>query len=295
MSEGVPIYVSDDMARALIDTQFPWLADDELGRRYTLKDQFAIRIGDDYGAIFPRYKKDDYLYARVAPLIRAHSASWNFPSSHPIATGMPGAGYPYHWVLVEWRSASTAGFVPLDAASAAPLGAAVREIHTPCRADAPVNPRTGMGLPALRDEFMALVRFAQNVGAPENRVLDADATQAVFEAGASTDGPGTLTWTHGRLEPRAVLSDRGTFFGILLWHNYGAGDPAADLGYGANLLTLKMRDDFWAGYGGVDTATATRASAYQAYAALKYIKTDDPFLLRMAWERFIELGLAREA
>ncbi len=294
MANDVPLYVSDETARALVDTQFPWLADRELGRRYTLEDHFAIRIGDEHGAIFPRYGAEDHLYARVAGLIGPLARMWDFPSSHPIATGKPGEDYPHHWVLVEWRSASTAGFVPLHADSAEPFGAALRQLHTPCPADAAVNPRTGVGLAAIQEEFESLLSFAQEVGAPENRALNAAATRTVFEAGlASGDGP--LTWTHGRLEPRAVLSDRGTFSGILLWHNFGAGDPAADLGYGANLLSLAMRDHFWAGYGGVDADMAMRASAYQLFAAVKYIETDDPFLLRMAWERLIELDLAYEA
>ena len=280
------------MMRALIDEQFPWLRDQELGRRYTLEDHFSIRIGDDYGAVFPRFERYDPLYARVVGLLRPLTSGWTFFSSHPVATGVPGHGFPYHWVIVEWLSASTTGFVPLRDDSVRPFGDAIRQIHTPCPPDAPVNPLAGVGLGALRAEFESVLEIVAKKGGPESLAIDVAATRAVFEAGAALESVAPRTWTHGRFEPRSVLSDRGAFSGILLWHNFGAGDPATDLGFAANLLPLDMRHDFWAGYGGVDKATATRAGAYQVYAALRYTLANDPFLLRIAWERFIELGLA---
>ena len=285
----------DELMRALIDEQFPWLANRELGRRYTIEDHLSVRIGDDYGAIFPRFERYDPYYARVANLLAPLARQWTFDTSFPIATGTPGHGYPYHWVIVEWLSGSTAGFVPLHPESARPFGEAVREIHTVCPDDAPVNPLTGVGLGALQADFEMALENAVDLGAPENRVINADATRELFKTGLALDTDPPRTWTHGRLEPRAVLSDRGAFGGILLWHNFGAGDPAADLGFAANLLTLDMRHDFWAGYGGIDEVTAARAMAYQLYAALRYIESDDPFLLRMAWERLLEFGLAHEA
>lgn len=295
MSPAAPLDVSDETVRALIDEQFPELKGRELGRRYTLEDQFAMRIGDDYGAIFPRLPGRDEHYARVVELVAPHAQTWSFPSSHPIATGLPGHGYPYHWALVKWISASTAGFVPLHIDSARPLGQALREIHTPSPADAPLNPRTATSLADLRVTFASMLAFACDTGAPENRAIDADGARAVFEAGAEASGNVDFTWTHGRLEPRAILSDQGAFAGILLWHNFGAGDPAVDLGYGANLLSRDMHEHFWAGYGEISDEVAARAKAFQVFAALRHIQIDNPFLLRMAWERLIELDLVNEA
>ncbi|MFW7414858.1 phosphotransferase [Demequina sp. SO4-18] len=295
MSPDAPLYVSDETVRVLVDEQFPELAGRELGRRYTLEDQFAMRIGDDYGAIFPRVPGRDEHFARAADLVAEPAKSWTFPASHPIATGVPGHGFPWHWNLVRWISASTAGFVPLHVESARPFGAALREIHTPSPPGTPLNPRTGISLRDLREKFMDLLAYAKATGAPENRVLDPAAALAVYDKGATASADVPFTWTHGRLEPRAVLSDRGAFAGILAWHNFGAGDPAADLGYGVNLLSSDMRDEFWAGYGDIDEATAARAEAFQVHAALRHIQIDNPFLMRMAWERLIELGLADEA
>lgn len=290
-----PLYLPDELLRALIDEQFPYLADRELGRRYTLEDHFAVRIGDDYGALFPRYAEGDYLYARVADLIRPQADAWTFHSSHPIETGVPGPDYPYHWTLVKWMSASTAGFVPLHSESAAPLGDALRQIHTNSPTDAPFNPHTGVALPQLEEKFQDLLRRAAESGAPEQREIDTDATIRAFERGVSAPMDVDPTWTHGRLEPRAVLSDRGQFAGILQWHNYGAGDPAADLGYATNLLPAADHQALFDEYGEISRATRERIGAFQVFAALRHVAFEDPFVTRMAWERLIEMDLAAEA
>jgi len=290
-----PLYLSDELLRELIDDQFPHLAQREIGRRYTLPDHFAVRIGDDFGALFPRLGDRDELYARAADLIRPQAGQWHFGASHPIATGLPGHGYPYHWSLVNWISASTAGFVPLHSDSAGPLGSALREIHSPAPASAPANPRTSVSLPRLASMFETLLFHAAQTGAPEQRVINADAAREVFAAGAAAPMDVEPTWTHGRIEPRAVLSDRGKFVGILLWHNYGIGDPAADLGYASNLLPRVDLRIMMDAYGGVCPATQARTDAFQVFSALRHLTLDDPFVTRMVWERLIELDLAREA
>ena len=284
--------VPDATMRALIDEQFPWLAERELGRRYILEDHLSVRIADDYGAIFPRFAKDDELFARVTDLLRPLASTWSFYASYPVATGIPGHGYPYHWVIVEWHAASIAGYVPLLRESAAPLGKAIREIHVPSPVDAPVNPVAGTGLESKRAEVKSALEAIAVNAAPTSPVIDADAALAVFNAGVAVDVNVDKTWTHGRLEARSVLSDRGAFDGIVLWHKFGAGDPAADLGYAANLFPLAWRKELWAGYGEVDDAMALRAGSFQLYVALRYIENGDPFLLHMAWDRLLELGLA---
>ncbi len=292
MADDVPLYVSDETVRKLVDEQFPELAGRELGRRYTIEDQFTMRIGDDFGANFPRLPGHDDLYARAAELIAPVADQWSFPTSHPIATGVPGHGFPYHWSLVQWTSASTAALVPLTAESALPFGAAVREIHSSSPADAPLNPRTGSPLAQLRDNFESLLSRAGDHATPERRELDLDHAREVFEKGAGASDTVELTWTHGRLEPRAVLSDQGVFSGILLWHNFGAGDPAADLGSALNLLACDLQSAFWEGYGEIADAVVARVRASQVLTALRHTQIDNPYLMRMAWERLTELGLA---
>ena len=292
---GESLLITDEQVRALVDEQFPELAEQELGRRYTLEDHLAVRIGDHHGALFPRFAQDDALFGRAADLIRPHIDRWSFPVSAPVDTGEPGHGFPFHWTLVEWISASTAAFVPLHAASARALGAAICEIHVPAPADAPPSDTSAGGLRATLPEWERLLTFATLHGAPENRVIDAEATHASFLAGVEAPIDIAATWIHGRLEPRAIMSDRGRFAGLLIWHHYGVGDRAVDLGTAAVSLPDRIREELHAGYGALSAATALRARSYMLLAALRYIELDDPFMSRMAWERLIELDLVREA
>src|SRR5690606_8624278 len=97
---------------------------------YALEDHVSVRIGDDFGAIFPTIPGQDEAFRRTAELIAPLSSKWTFPWSGPIETGKPGHGFPYHWVIVKWITASTAGFVPLHSDSAPILGDALRQLHT---------------------------------------------------------------------------------------------------------------------------------------------------------------------
>lgn len=288
------IVPTDEQVAELVFSQFPALSGREIGRRYTLPDHVSVRIGDDYGVLMPTIPGQDYLYSRVAGLLSPLLPTWTFPSSAPIATGKPGSGYPYHWTLVRWLSGSTAGFVPLHDASAGLLGAALREMHVAAPASAPANPVTSVALADLTPEWERLLSVTTASGAPENRVLDADAAAALWGRAAAAERE-EETWTHGTLEPRAVLSDRGTFMGILIWHRFGVGDPAADIGMAANLLSLDQRDGLFNAYGPISQLTATRAEGWQLIGALRLIQNGDPFLVRIAWERLIEFDLVSEA
>jgi aminoglycoside phosphotransferase (APT) family kinase protein len=284
---------TDEQVARMVFEQMPALAGRDIGRRYTLHDHVTVRIGDDYGVLMPTIPGQDEYYARVAGLLETLLPTWTFPVSAPIATGRPGADFPYHWTLVPWLSGSTAAFVPLHDESAKALGDALRQVHVAAPADAPRNPVTSVGLPSLESEWTSLLEAAVASGAPENRVLDADRADAMWRRAASTPVE-TATWTHGGLEPRAVLSDRGAFAGMLIWHRFGLGDPAADLGYAANLVSRSQRDGLLAAYGRITAATAARAEGWQLLGALRLIELADPFLVRIAWERLIEFDLVSE-
>jgi len=278
----------------MVFTQFPRLAGRDIGRRYTLADHVSVRIGDDYGVLLPIIPGQDQYYARVAGLLAPLLPQWTFPYSAPISTGTPQGEFPYHWTLVQWLSGSTAAFVPLHDESAASLGDAVRQMHKPSPESAPLNPVTSVPLSEQAGDWNRLLAAAVESGAPENRVLDAKRANELWQRAADTPLEGT-TWTHGTLEPRAVLSDRGAFAGILMWHRFGAGDPAADLGYAANLVSHSQRDGLLKAYGPTTAHTAARAEGWQLLGALRLIEVGDPFLVRIAWERLIEFDLVSEA
>jgi aminoglycoside phosphotransferase (APT) family kinase protein len=287
------IIPTDDEVAAMVFAQLPALSGREIGRRYTMPDHVTVRIGDDYGVLMPTVAGQDHLYERATGLLAPLLPQWTFPYSAPISTGEPAGNFPYHWTLVRWLSGSTAAFVPLHDASAAALGDAIRQIHQPAPADAPQNPMTAATLLSLQDEWRHLLDSTTASGAPENRMLNAARADALWRRAAEVPVD-AHTWTHGTLEPRAILSDRGAFAGILIWHRFGAGDPAADLGYAANLVSLHQRERLLAAYGKISPQMAARTQGWQLLGALRLIELGDPFLVRIAWERLIEFDLVTE-
>ena len=287
------IIPSDDEVAAMVFDQFPALAGREIGRRYLMQDHLTVRIGDDYGVLMPIIPGQDHLYARVGDLVGPLLPTWSFPYSAPISTGEPQGTFPYHFTLVKWLSGSTAAFVPLHDGSAQMLGDALRQIHRAAPPSAPSNPITSATLASQEGEWKRLLEATVASGAPENRMLNAAKADDMWQRAAAT-AIDSHTWTHGTLEPRAILSDRGAFAGILIWHRFGIGDPAADLGYAANLVSLERLEGLLFTYGETSEATATRAQGWQLLGALRLIETGDPFLVRGAWERLIELDLVSE-
>ncbi|PKQ27186.1 MAG: hypothetical protein CVT64_01715 [Actinobacteria bacterium HGW-Actinobacteria-4] len=289
-----PFVITDELVIALIQDQFPDLAHHEIGRHYKLDDHTSVRVGDEYGAIFPTVAHWDQNYARNAAFIKPLLPLWTFPWSAPLRTGDPGHGYPYHWVISKWISASTAGFVPLRPEAAAPLGDALRQIHHAAPADAPASATADVTIAQLTPEWESLLAAVAQIDAPEHRLLNADVATALWEQAAKADVAPRRTWTHGNLEPRAVMSNQGEFAGVVLWHTFGVGNPAVDLGAACILIPTDARATMLKAYGKVNARALAAIQGYELLAALRYIKGGDPFLSRLAWERLIELGVVDE-
>lgn len=286
-----PFVITDELVVALIQEQFPDLAHYEIGRHYALEDHTTVRIGDDYGAKFPTVPDWDQSYARNATLMRPLLPLWNFPHSAPLRTGVPGHGYPYHWVISRWTSASNAGIVPLRSEAATPLGEALRRIHQPAPADAPASPTTDVTIAQLTPEWEAFVAEVATMEGPGRRVLNTAVANALWKQGAKADINPRRTWTHGHVEPRAVMSDQGRFAGIVMWHTFGAGNPKVDLAAACILMPTEARATLLKAYGRVNSRMLAAIQAYELLAALRYINAGDPFQARLAWERLIELGV----
>lgn len=287
-----PVEVTDELVTSLIASQFPDLARFEVGRHYALENHVSVRWGDDYGAVLPTVGDRDHFYARAEGLIAPLRRHWTFPWSGPIRTGVPGASFPYHWVIVPWISASVAAYVPLNSAVAPELGEALRQIHTKAPAGAPAAGPSFDALGELQDEWEALLTASADIEDPEGRVIDNAVANALWDNGVRATGPTRRTWIHGNLEPRAVLSDQGRFAGLLLWHLFGAGNPAYDLASIALLIPTEARAEMYRGYGALTPAERERIQALELLLALRYVGGTDPFRTRLAWHRLIELGIA---
>ena len=103
------ITITDELVTSLVEEQFPDLAALDVGRHYRLADHTVVRLGDEYGLHLPTVPGLDAYYERSARLVAPFLKKWTFPYAAPLRTGTPSAGYPYHFELTGWITASTAG------------------------------------------------------------------------------------------------------------------------------------------------------------------------------------------
>lgn len=194
----------------------------------------------------------------------------------PLVIGHPDATFGWPWSVVPWIGgergmevphATRAGWVPR-------LAAALRALHRPAPANAPVNPVRGRPL-ATRD---AAVR--ERLAALAGRVDDATRRTLVdaWDAGiAAAPWPGPAVWIHGDLHPGNLVADGDTLTGIIDFGDVTAGDPAYDLSIAWTGFDQAGRAALQASLDGVyDDATWTRARGWAAsIATLLIVHSDD--------------------
>jgi len=97
------------LVRRLLAAQFPQWADQPIEPLHSAGTDNAIyRLGDDMAVRLPRIEgaagqvdKEHRWLPRFAPLLPLAIPA-------PLAMGMPGEGYPWHWSVYRWLEGETA-------------------------------------------------------------------------------------------------------------------------------------------------------------------------------------------
>lgn len=284
------VAVSDELICALITGQFPQYAELEVGRRYAYDHHIAVRLGDRLCINLPTDETVGPHMLGAARWITAAASGWSFAAGIPLLTGEPSEGYPFPWQIARWIPGSNASVVDLHPDSAQTLGRALHQVHTAPRRGAPVSDESVLRLADRTAEWQeALAAFGKSRGRANVEVsLDALSRAWIKATHAPIDR--ASTFTHGNLDPRYVISDRGDFAGICTWHTFGIGDPAADLGAALLLFPDAAAADLFSAYGGVSDAVRERANGYRLLRAIHYAVSPNPFLWRVGWARLEEFG-----
>lgn len=190
-----------------------------------------------------------------------------------VATGAPGAGYPFRWSVHRWIEGSAVSAAPVDdlptlAASVAAWLAALHRLDTTGGPDAAAHDLRGAPL-ARRD-----AETRRGLAALHDDV-DVGAARAVWEdalrAGTWSRPP---VWTHGDLLPGNLLARDGRLVAVIDFAGLGVGDPACDLMIAWGLFAGASRAAFKAALRertDVDEATWARGRGHALYHAAIYI------------------------
>jgi aminoglycoside phosphotransferase (APT) family kinase protein len=254
------IDVNADLARELIDAQFPQLSTQTIEPFGAGMDNAAYLVNARYVFRFPRREIAVPLLdreTRILPLLTGHLP---VPIPRPEFVGGPSERYPwlfYGYERLPGTSACTVSLSTEDRKALAPqLGSFLRALHA-----VDPTPVTEHGLPA--DVFKRLDHAHRFPLAQERFALLEDAgaitnTQAFidFMAHVAPDNVQPSVIAHGDLYARHILvDDEHRLSAVIDWGDLHHGHPAVDLMVAHSVLPPSAHGAFIEAYGGVDPRT----------------------------------------
>jgi aminoglycoside phosphotransferase (APT) family kinase protein len=268
------VAVPPDLARRLVDTQFPQWADrlltpvDPAGSDhviYRLGEDLAVRLPRHAGAIGQAAKEFHWL-----PLLAPH-----LPLAIPVPVGVgePAFGYPWRWAVSRWLDGEVARSEALG--DLAETAVALAEFLVALQRFAPSE------IPDLADltnrPLTARDSATRAAIAEVDGVFDGAALTAVWEAALRAPGwDRPPVWFHGDFHTGNLLTVRGRLSAVIDFGGLGLGDPACDLTIAYTLMSPLTRPVFRDALG-LDDATWVRGrgwalttglNAYTSYAAV---------------------------
>lgn len=238
---------------------------------YRLGGELLVRLPRIYWAVDDVQKEHEWLpkLARRLPV--------EVPT--PVAMGLPGEGYPWHWSVYRWiEGAPPRIVVPDDAANLAlEVASFVRALEL---LDTTGGPIAGRGVHLSERDSDTRAAISQLRGQ-----VDTDAVTAAWDDGLSVaPWNGSPVWIHGDLKPDNLLCRDGHLHAVIDFGGLGVGDPAADMLIAWTLLPPAARDRFRAALD-VDSETWRRGRAWAlsiALIQLPYYRHSNPPLAASA-------------
>lgn len=245
--------VNADLARTLIEHQFPDLAPvdvEPLGEGW---DNTAYRTNGEFVFRFPRRQVAVPLMETEIRMLPSLAARLPLPIPIPRWVGRPENPYPWPfsgYALISGETADQAALGESERCGLArPLGEFLAALHA--------IPPTGLGPDAIGrldvPKLTARIRRLIPQLHVHGLVVDPGPALDLVESSQDLRAGNPSALVHGDLYARHLLiSGRGTLSGVIDWGDLHANDPAADLSVAWSFLPLSARDEFRRGYGEID-------------------------------------------
>lgn len=295
------VEVDVDLARSLIDAQFPVLAGRPIRELGAGWDNVVYLVDERWTFRFPRREIAVAGVRReidILPRLAQHLA---LPIPVPHFVGVPTEAFTWPWFGAEHIAGTEVAVAGPHDEERAELGQQIgeflRDLHDPGLAR-----RVGDGLPV---DPMRRADMPFRVDATRRRLEELSAAR-LWEPTAETDAllhdaaglppsPRTVV-VHGDLHARHVLVDpaaRAT--GVIDWGDVCAGDPSVDLSLAFGAFVGEARAAFFDAYGQIDGLTELRArviAVFVAAALLAYADDQRLAPLRADSLRSLERAIA---
>ncbi|MFC8800124.1 phosphotransferase [Promicromonospora sp. NPDC057138] len=275
------VEITADLIRELLREQHPDLADRPLRLGAKGWDNQLWRLGDDLAVRMPwATEAADSLLRKEHAWVPGLAPRLPLPVPVPQRLGEPAERFPRSWIVTTWVPGTPADHAPATRATEAAeaLAAFLSALHRPAPDGAPAGRSRGGPLAERTAELADRLAAAVEL----DLVADPDAVRAVWDdAVAAPEWAGPPVWLHGDLHAANILTEDGTFCGVIDFGDLCAGDPATDLAAVWALLPDGAADAFHAAYrpgtggaaagGGADDATLRRARGWAVLTALSGI------------------------
>jgi aminoglycoside phosphotransferase (APT) family kinase protein len=238
------------LVRRLVRSQFPEWGDLPIvpvevdgwdNRTFHLGDQMSVRLPTAAGYA-PSVEKEQRFLPFLAPQLP-------LPVPVPLAKGVPGEGYPYHWSVNRWLPGEAATFDRISDLTA--FAASLAQFLTALQGvDASAGPPAGAhsffrggALTTYDDETrrsIALLADRMDGGAR----IQTERALAVWEAALSTEWSRDPVWFHGDVAAGNLLVEDGRLVAVIDFGTSGVGDPACDLVIAWTMFSGPSRETF---------------------------------------------------
>ncbi|MEU2248911.1 aminoglycoside phosphotransferase family protein [Streptomyces sp. NPDC019224] len=264
-----PTHITADLIRELLRDQHPDLAGHPLSLGARGWDNQLWRLGEELAVRLPwATEAADELLLKEHAWLPGLAPGLPLPVPVPQRLGVPSERFPRTWLVTTWVPGEPADRAPVTRGeeAAGTLAGFLTALHRPAPAGAPAGRGRGGPLAPYAEHFAHALASVTERGL----IPDPDGIREVWEdAVAAPDWTGPALWLHGDLHPANVLTDRGTFCGVIDFGDLFAGDPACDLSAVWTLLPDDAADRFHAAYGpGPDAATLRRARGWAVLRAM---------------------------
>jgi aminoglycoside phosphotransferase (APT) family kinase protein len=233
--------VDADLARSLIESQFPRLAPVHLEPFGEGWDNTAYLANDSIVFRFPRRQVSVPLMEGELRILPRIAAALPVAIPNPSCAGRPDARYPWPFSGYFRLPGRTADRVSLDdpgrSELAVPLARFLAALQALTGDDA------GPDTIGRLDVDRLAARIRRSIGSQGDRVI---------EAGREARPSGRRTLVHGDLYVRHLLVEDGRLSGVIDWGDVHCGDPAVDLSIAWSFLPARARVAFRQAYGPID-------------------------------------------